>query len=65
MSIHLPHDASVIAADMGWNDESILIHLLGFIREQLPETFADDLARYFVMIADEEVRQFHYAEEKE
>ena len=29
---HLPDEAARIATEQGWNDESIIIHLLGFIQ---------------------------------
>lgn len=52
MSInHLPAAALDIVSDMGWNEESVIIHLNGFIAEKDLE---DELAEYLAVVADEE-----------
>lgn len=52
MSInHLPAAALDIVSDMGWNEESVIIHLNGFIKDKDLE---DDLADYLAVAADEE-----------
>lgn len=52
MSInHLPEDALATAASMGWNEESVLIHLVGFIEEN---DLSEDLDAYARDAAAEE-----------
>jgi hypothetical protein len=48
---HLPEDCIEIAAAQGWDDESIIIHLLGFIRSCRVQ---DSLADYLQKCANEE-----------
>ena len=48
---HLPAAAQAIAAQQGWNDESLVIHLAGFIEQQGQN---DELAEYLGDIASEE-----------
>jgi hypothetical protein len=49
---HLPDAAGRIAGGQGWDDNSIVIHLVGFIREQ--GLSDNDVADYFSRAADEE-----------
>lgn len=52
MSInHLPTAALDIVSDMGWDEESVVIHLKGFITEK---DLDDELAEYLAVVADEE-----------
>ena len=57
---HLPDEAARIATEQGWNDESIIIHLLGFIQHdasgEAPEEPAWEarLAVYLRTCADDE-----------
>ena len=50
---HLPEGAQDVAAQQGWNDESLIVHLLAFIAERSPG-FDSDLAGFFREVADEE-----------
>ena len=58
---HLPDEAARIATEQGWNDESIIIHLLGFIQHdasgEAPEEPAWEarLAVYLRTCADDEI----------
>ena len=58
---HLPDEAARIATEQGWNDESIIIHLLGFIQHdasgEAPEEPAWEarLAVYLRTCADNEI----------
>jgi hypothetical protein len=48
---HLPSGAEPIAYDQGWDDESLVIHLAGFIAKQGLET---ELTQYLADVAAEE-----------
>ena len=48
---HLPSGAEQTARAQGWNDESIVIHLAGFISEQ---GLDQQLSDYLSVVADEE-----------
>jgi len=48
---HLPAAAQAIAAQQGWNEESLVIHLAGFIQQQGQN---DKLAEYLGDVASEE-----------
>jgi hypothetical protein len=48
---HLPDDVQEIVGDQGWNDETVIIHLMGYIRACKVK---DALADYFQECADEE-----------
>lgn len=48
---NLPIEAADIAAEQGWNDESLIIHLTGFIEHQ---DLGQALTTYFAVVAAEE-----------
>lgn len=48
---HLPNSSLDIALEQGWDDDSIVIHLAGFIASK---GLNDDLARYLAKVAKEE-----------
>ena len=48
---HLPDDALATAQDRGWNEESVVIHLKGFISDHDHD---DELYQYAKDAADEE-----------
>lgn len=59
MSIkHLPDAAAGVAAKQGWNDESIIIHLMGFIRDNFNGDTDKSLELYFGAMADHENGEF-------
>jgi hypothetical protein len=63
------HQKLVEMADkQGWNDESMIIHLCGFIQQTMEDEPAykptlDDWQRYLEDVAEDEDRQTHNAEE--
>lgn len=58
MSIkHLPEAAAGIAAKQGWNDESIIIHLVGLIMDNMSQP-EKAMELHFSAMADEENGDF-------
>lgn len=55
---HLPDAAAGVAAKQGWEDETIIIHLLGYLRDNHAATFEKGLELYFGAMADEENGDF-------
>lgn len=51
---HLPDAATGVAAKQGWDDESIIIHLIGFLRDNMTADYEKGLELYFGAVADEE-----------
>ena len=48
---HLPADVQSIAAAQGWSEESIIIHLVGYIEGHKPD---ETLKDYMTKVAQEE-----------
>lgn len=65
LSHHLPREAGFISGDQGWNDESVGLHLLGFLRALVDERVSPscidshegldaELVAYFALVQAEE-----------
>jgi len=55
---HLPDAAAGVAAKQSWDDTSLIIHLMGFIRDNTAGDHEKCLELYFGSIADEENEDF-------
>ena len=54
---HLPDAAAGVAAKQGWSDDGLIIHLMGFIRDNTKDP-DKALELYFGAMADEENGDF-------
>jgi hypothetical protein len=54
---HLPDAAAGVAAKQGWNDESLIIHLVALIMDNVPQP-EKTLELYFGAMADMENGDF-------
>jgi len=54
--IYLPIRAQEVCETQGWDDQTLIIHLIGFIAEQSQHSaeWGEELAEYFKAVADEE-----------
>lgn len=55
---HLPDAAAGVAAKQGWDDTSLIIHLMGFLRDNMTADYEKGLELYFGAMADEENGDF-------
>ncbi|MBO9428350.1 hypothetical protein [Sulfitobacter sp. R18_1] len=46
-------EAADTALDQGWDEHSIIIHLLGLMKDEVPQ-LSDKLSSYFSTVAEEE-----------
>lgn len=59
---HLPSGAEQTAYDQGWNDDSLVIHLSGFIASK---GLGDELSQYLADVAAEENADLVDADEED